>query len=284
MRFPAASISRESQPGAAGVFGFSAGPFVLSHSDRENRPRAGGSLFVKSAGAIVKATCAALLLSGCIGEKHTFRYRLTLAVNAGGTTYSGSSVIEDTFIDQVALAGLAGGIPWSTRLRGDAVAIDLGSPGILFCVLARDRKRPTSRDAELLPILLFGNYFTEGFPSTNSGRFASQIREIARSKPKRVVDPIFLPMLVRFRDLNNPASVEHVDPANLAAQFGAGVELAGVTIEITDEPVTTSIENVLRWLKDGYPERWLVDPQRESLNQIPEERQLTYSAFERTGQ
>jgi hypothetical protein len=239
---------------------------------------------VKSTAAVATAACATFLLSGCIGEKHTFRYRLTLSVNVDGTVHTGSSVIEDTFIDQVALAGLAGGIPWATRLGGEAVAVDLGARGILFCVLRRDPTRNLSRDAELFPLLVFGDYFAAGFPVTDSAKFGAQIRELVRYKPKRGVDPDALPMLVRFRDLHNPASVERVDPANLPGRLGAGIELAGATMEITDDPVTTGVDNVLRWLKGGYPEKWLVDPQREPLNQIPEEKQLTYSAFERTGQ
>jgi hypothetical protein len=254
---------------------------VLSHSDRENRPRAGGSLFVKSAGAIVKATCAALLLSGCVGEKHTFRYRLTLAVNADGTMHTGSSVIEDTFVDQVALAGLAGGVPWATRLRGEAVAVDLGVRGILFCVLARDPTRSPAPNTVWLPIHAFNSYFVAGSPATDSADFSAQVKAVLREKPKRRVDLNELPMLVRFRDINDPGSVERIDPTNLAARFGAGVELVTATIEITDDPVTTGLENVLRWLKSGYPEKRLVPATGGPLNQVPVEHLLTYSDFER---
>jgi hypothetical protein len=232
--------------------------------------------------AIATATCAALLLSGCIGEKHTFRYRLTLAVAVDGTMHTGASVIEDTFVDQVALAGLAGGVPWATRLRGEAVAVDLGVRGMLFCVLARDPTRSPAPNAVWLPIHAFNSYFVTGSPATDSADFSAQVKAVLRDKPKRRVDLNELPMLVRFRDINDPGSIERIDPTNLAARFGAGVELVTATIEITDDPVTTGLENVLRWLKSGYPEKWLVDPQREPLNQIPQEKRLTYSDFERS--
>jgi hypothetical protein len=91
-------------------------------------------------------------------------------------------------------------------------------------------------------------------------------------------------MLVRFRDVNVPGTVERLDPNHLPDRLGAGTDLIGATMEITDDPVTTAVENVLGWLQGGFPEKWLVDPQREPLNHIPEEKQLTYSAFERTGQ
>jgi hypothetical protein len=56
-------------------------------------------------------------------------------------------------------------------------------------------------------------------------------------------------MFVRFRDINDPNTVERVDPNNLAASFGPGVRLTRATIEITDAPVTTGIEKELEWLR-----------------------------------
>jgi hypothetical protein len=280
MRFPAAAIFRESQSGAAGVFGFSVGPLVLSHSDRENRPRAGGSLFVKSAGAIVKASCAALMLSGCFGQKHTLRYRLTLAVNVDGALHTGSSVIEDTFIDQVALAG-AGGMPWATHLRGEAVAVDLGLRGVLFCTLVRDPERRTSRDAELLPIRVFADYFPDGFPVPDSGKFASQINNLVRHKPKHDIDLAMLPMLVRFRSPADPASVERIEPRDLTAKFGPGSTLVSATMEITDVPVTTGITDYLTWLKTGSEEEGLLPQRGEPVTNLPPEYVLTYRHFKR---
>lgn len=57
-----------------------------------------------------------------------------------------------------------------------------------------------------------------------------------------------LPMLVRFDNLNDPASVKLVDAGNLAASFGSGVSLLRATIEITRDPVTKQIEARLPWL------------------------------------
>lgn len=59
-------------------------------------------------------------------------------------------------------------------------------------------------------------------------------------------------MLVTFRDIDDPASVEKVDPANLAATFGEGVSLKRITVELTDGPVTRGIEERLPWLPNVY--------------------------------
>lgn len=71
-----------------------------------------------------------------------------------------------------------------------------------------------------------------------------------------------LPLLVRFRDLNDPLTVEKVDPLNLEASFGPGVKLTRATMEIVSaglwpmsevgimsKPITTEMERRLTWLR-----------------------------------
>ncbi len=63
------------------------------------------------------------------------------------------------------------------------------------------------------------------------------------------------PVLVTFADVNDPKSVQLVDPANLAATFGPGFALKGMTLEITDEKVTEGeVEKVLEWIA-GFDEK-----------------------------
>jgi hypothetical protein len=54
-----------------------------------------------------------------------------------------------------------------------------------------------------------------------------------------------LPMLVRFRDSKDPKTIEIVRPDELFRFFGNGVSLRRVTIEMTDDPITTGIEGLL---------------------------------------
>ena len=56
-------------------------------------------------------------------------------------------------------------------------------------------------------------------------------------------------MLVTFGDLDDPTSVAEVDPDDLAASFGEGYALKRITVQITDDPVTTGIEQRLGWLR-----------------------------------
>ena len=61
--------------------------------------------------------------------------------------------------------------------------------------------------------------------------------------------------LVRFGDIKNPETVERVDRNDLAKSFGPGVSSKRATIEITDDPVTTGIEQRLPWWNGPFP--WL---------------------------
>ena len=67
-------------------------------------------------------------------------------------------------------------------------------------------------------------------------------------------------MLVTFGDLHDPKSVVTVDPADLAKSFGEGITLKRITVQITDEPVSKSIEKRLRLLKD---QRGQLEPPRD---------------------
>lgn len=52
---------------------------------------------------------------------------------------------------------------------------------------------------------------------------------------------------MRFRDIANPKLVERVDPDNLARSFGAGTNLRRITVERTEDAVTTGIERRFAW-------------------------------------
>jgi hypothetical protein len=60
--------------------------------------------------------------------------------------------------------------------------------------------------------------------------------------------------LARFQDLNDPASVQQVNPTDIAMSFGAGAVLTKATIEIVSarEPVTAGIEKVLPWIPNYF--------------------------------
>lgn len=171
----------------------------------------------------------------------THRYRMTVEVETPQGVRSGSSVVEvkewreiRIFPDQ----HLAGG-----SLRGEAVAVDLPDGQTLYALLRGER----SGFGDLLRAAL-------GPFDSPAQKVGSPPKALPRRAPVGGGDTMIptLPMLVRFRDPTIPASVERVDPDNLAASFGAGIRLRRITMQSTEDPVTKGILNKLFWLPCYY--------------------------------
>ena len=146
----------------------------------------------------------------------------------------------------------------SFTLKGRGVAVDLPGGRTLFALLrgASD----TQDDPTTYQTRLF-------YEALNAGAAASVAVPIdgldvmqARAAAKRAHGSLTLPeklypMLVAFADIADPKSVERVDPADLATAFGPGVRLAWITVEVTDDDVTTGIEKRLKWLDQRFGRR-----------------------------
>jgi hypothetical protein len=182
-----------------------------------------------------------LCLAGC---SQSYRYKLTLAVNTPQGIRRGSSVVEDVFWN---VSIPARGI--THRLRGEALYLDLG-PGVrpLIALLTSSIHakygvdRRWSRDAgpnDNLLALLYGP------PSAD---FMDNVARLARTRGPRRITPADLPDLVTFADVNDPKSVVEVNPNDLQATLGKNVTWNEITLEMTDEPITTGIKAKLPWL------------------------------------
>jgi hypothetical protein len=170
----------------------------------------------------------------------TLRYRLTLEADVAGHHAVGSGVIEVTREDNRRLFGSLGG--FGAEVRGQAVILDLDDRGLLFALLRGSRELPENKNHPM-------NVLFYAFPTLIKPQdYLAALRELKALHPTADLPFDLLPMLVRFRDLSDPASVEQVQPNDLAAAFGPGVELKKATIAITDDPVTTGIEHKLPWL------------------------------------
>ena len=191
---------------------------------------------------------------------------LLTALTTDGVLRHGEGVIGVAFQSQGPL--LIGNTPqWSVGAGGEAFAIDIGKRGALFVLLVGDRPRNErnhvrwgdkgrSPDAGRGALSVYFDFVVANFPNGLGSK--AKIDALAASKMAVELESAALPLLVRFRDLNDPSSVEVVDPNNLEAAFGAGVKLVGAHAEITGEPITYGIERRLPWLKSGDRVRYLV--------------------------
>lgn len=202
-----------------------------------------------------------VLLSGCGTALPDYRYRLTVEVETPEGLKTGSSVIEvSTSTTSSTSIPSPGAV--RHRLNGEAVTIDLGQHGTLFALLRSDV------DVDWATNLLFLLAPDVGAVRDENGKYDSdasfRARYEAMLQNRRLIvlprtfhhirvlrDMPARPMLVRFRDITDPTTVERVDPDDLAASFGEGVKLRRVTVQLTDDPVTTGIERRLGWI-DSY--------------------------------
>lgn len=146
----------------------------------------------------------------------TIRYRLTLEVETPEGLRSGSGVIQVRYVKAIPFLGVSAA--WGATVTGEAVAVDLGPRGVLFALL-KEGEDPRSAP-EYIVLRAFG--FPYGAMPTP---VAEGIARIAALRGRTELPIGSLPLLVRFRDLSDPKSVERVDPGNLAASSGEGVRL-----------------------------------------------------------
>ena len=192
---------------------------------------------------------AALVLGGCseIFPSDRLRQRITVEVETPLGLRSGSSVVE-TKVQEGKSWGDASGT--SFTLEGEAVGVDLPEGRTLFALLRGDSD--TQGDQAGYQTRLLYDALNAGakvnVPVPVEGLDLIQARAAAKRADASLTLPEKLyPMLVTFGDITNPKSVERVNPADLAELFGPGVRLRRVSVEVTNDAVTTGIEKRFSW-------------------------------------
>lgn len=182
-----------------------------------------------------------------------YRYRLSVEVDTPEGVKSGFSVIEVQWQRSGRNDPLAANAP-SGDWYGEALAVDLGKRGILFALPRSENSTSWAKN-----VMSVAAPLPDGVKSIDANgervTHAPGLHVIPRQFPydgmnryKESDPPSGYPILVRFRDIANPRTVEKVDPDQLNKSFGPGVKLRRITVELTDDPVTTGIEKRLGWL------------------------------------
>lgn len=174
-----------------------------------------------------KVLCVSLwmvLLAGC-SEAYEWNQKLTVVISTPNGDVTGSSV---THVEKVLSEGFftlpeARGV--YSGVSGEAVVVEVTEGQYLFVLLD---------GVDDLAYAAFPQ-----FPYERTSEFGTWARSIERHRGAGVVPPDEYPMMVTFEDISDPTSARLVEPDNLAASFGQGVELMEMTLEITEEQVTT---------------------------------------------
>jgi hypothetical protein len=185
-----------------------------------------------------------LPLSGCdLFGFHDWEWRqkLTVSVMTPNGLKTASSVTEGSWSMAPTWfkIGDSGGGPGVGRLRGEAVVLELEPQRYLFAL--QDYSAMTALYA------FAGPDFRAGMRQD----YIAMLDRMGSIRDSRTLAPKHYPLLVTFDDINDPASVRHVDPGDLSASFGPGYRLNAITLSITHEPVTEGrVEKLLGWLKE----------------------------------
>ena len=194
-------------------------------------------------GGLIGGAALILMMAGRgLGSKSSYRFKLTVEVDTPEGLRSGSSVYEVTAWNQFGLDPSGQVRRW--EVKGEAVAVELPNGKMLFSLL---KTGAIHND-------LAGMSMTALDPAFKND-IVESARRIARRNGIRspaAVAPSDYPLLVTFRDLSDPASIEKVAPDDLSMSFGSGFALKAIAVEVTDDAVTTGIEKRLVWLPDVH--------------------------------
>lgn len=197
----------------------------------------------RQAAAIVLLLAVVFALSGwrLLGLYNwSWNQKLELRVMTPDGEVSGSSVMRASYGFRPEWWG------WGDRGRsiighsGEAAFVEVAPGRYLFAIMSQNDPE-MAYETFIGPITTSREERIEGFD------------RLYRMRETRALPRELYPTLVTFQDINDPASVERVNPDNLEASFGPGYALYGVNISITGDPVTKrKINNVLSWIEHYY--------------------------------
>lgn len=205
--------------------------------------------------ALAGAAAGGIGLGGCALSSASCRVRMTVEVETAQGLRSGSSVYEINEYREFFRTAETHAV--SAGMTGEAVAVDLPD-GTLFTLLDK------TEDGKLLLQAIADALAPIAKKSPEPADYLAQIRRLGAAAPGQykaelprivMVDDLRgprpkkrWPRMVRFRDINDPRTVEMVEPE--------AVGVKRILLEATQDPVTTGIEKRLGWM--GWSsEKWI---------------------------
>jgi hypothetical protein len=171
---------------------------------------------------------------------YSWRYRMTVEVEAGGEIHLGSSVIEVQATKQTQHP--IPNIPlYNTAATGQAVFIDLGRGRNVIALLAGDHAKNIDYPYYVVPFHV--DLKKEGRDQIVFEERRSEW-DLARDK---------LPTFMTFGDINDPATGREISVDEFEKVLGPDVHFHRVWIEGTNDPVSSGIDKRFSWWKGPFP-------------------------------
>ena len=197
--------------------------------------------------------CAIIVLLGfCTfrgligGSTTSWNQRLTVIVDTPAGEVRGSSVVKISNTETMGPLVLMEARGVRSKTRGEAVALEVLPGRWLFALLSGDDDGKGNAGQLAYHAVRHGE--THNPSDRNYEADMRDLRAQLRDTPAPI-PPEAYPVLVTFDDITKPETVREVDPSNLAATFGEGVRLRGMTLEVTADRVSKgAVEDILPWI------------------------------------
>jgi hypothetical protein len=195
---------------------------------------------------------------------YSYRFRLVLEAEKDGEVKTGSSVFQVKTVQYPSWVTL-GANNSETSLTGEAVTLELAPGQDVFGVLIfGDFGR--SQFEYLAPLAFFS-------PNRRNMGRDSHIewsRRLSHMSGRKELSWDLLPVLITFDQPNDTNTVHRVLPDDFASVFGAGTKFRRGVVELTNDPVTHSIESKLPWLRSRFGRRGDINGRMRSDPAHPE--------------
>lgn len=188
-------------------------------------------------------------LAGCdlIARGASLTYRLRVIVRSDESTYEGASAIKVRWRDQRGTIGAVGS-QFSHEERGEAVSVPIANNDYIFGLL--DSLDPNAENyLASLPLRVLAR--SASAKNVSADEFVQFIADAKKQRTEIVLSQENYPVFVRFRDRNNPRSIELLPVDDFSTQ--CGVSLDRVTFQVVEDDSTHKIEKILPWLKELEP-------------------------------
>ena len=185
-------------------------------------------------------------------ERYSGRQKLTITIETPAGEVSAASVSQVSWRKHWVQTD---GMGWDYDLTGEAVVVEVTPAHYLFALLKG------AGTTEYMGTVAAASIVGRKGRVIDGALFDEVRDRNVRAAGGITVPEYQYPMLVTFADITDPARVQLVDPADLAARFGPGVRLKSVVLEVTDEAVTEGVvEAVLRWIVQA---KFIVPPEKQ---------------------
>lgn len=179
------------------------------------------------------ATVATATLTGCGNSSASFRYRMRVE-----GTYSGTAVYE-LLAEKVNGPRLPEEKPGGSIIKGEALVLETSSGPVFLLLQAADTKGDLKEGVM--------RALAPDVPRTEqpySWAVAKRLAGAGNGDAKGDLPRESWPLMVRFRDINDPNTMEKIEPS--------AIGITRITLEATRDPMTMGIEKRLVWLPTIY--------------------------------